>query len=132
LEGLFGKKDEMRSHMLEVELITLDPKSFDNIQDFFTKSKSLILSLESCGIDKSKQLDQLILTILAKLGPEYVVYVSTFHFGRYILGSKWKMSTMEQFIDSFKHEEIKLIQMGVIKEPKSHALNMKYGKRVIQ
>ena len=31
LEGLFGKEDEMRGHMLEVELLTLDPKSFDNI-----------------------------------------------------------------------------------------------------
>jgi hypothetical protein len=30
LEGLFGKQDEMRGHMLEVELNTLDPKSFDN------------------------------------------------------------------------------------------------------
>jgi hypothetical protein len=34
LEGLFGKKHEIRGHMLEVELNTLDPKSFDNIQDF--------------------------------------------------------------------------------------------------
>jgi hypothetical protein len=32
LESLFGKQDEMRGHMLEVELNTLDPKSFDNIQ----------------------------------------------------------------------------------------------------
>jgi hypothetical protein len=52
LEGLFGKQDEMRGHMLEVELNTLDPKSFDNIQDFFTKFKNLILSLGECGIDK--------------------------------------------------------------------------------
>jgi hypothetical protein len=128
LESLFGKKDEMRGHMLEVELNTLDPKSFDNIHDFFTKFKYLILSLESCGIDKSKQVDQLILTILAKLGPKYVVYVSTFHSGRYLLGSKWKMPTMEQFIDSLTHEQEKLIQMGLIKEPKAHALTMQDGK----
>jgi hypothetical protein len=31
LEELFGKKDEMRGHMLEVQLSTLDPKFFDNI-----------------------------------------------------------------------------------------------------
>jgi len=31
MEGLFGKQDEMRGHMLEIELISLDPKSFDNI-----------------------------------------------------------------------------------------------------
>ena len=95
LEGLFGKQDEMRGHMFEVELNTLDPKSFDNIWDFFTKFKALILSLASCGIDKSTQVDQLILTILAKLRPEYVVYVSTFHSSRYLLGTKWKMPTME-------------------------------------
>ena len=27
LEGLFGKQDEMRGHMLEVEFLTLDPKA---------------------------------------------------------------------------------------------------------
>jgi hypothetical protein len=128
LEGLFRNKDEMRGHMLEVELKTLDPKSFDNIQDLFTKFKSLILSLESYGIDKSKQVDQLILTILAKLGPKYAVYVSIFHSGRYLLGSKWKIPTMEQFVDSLTHEQEKLIQMGLIKEPKAHVLTMQDGK----
>ena len=54
LEGLFGNHDEMRGHMIEVELNTLDPKSFDNIQDFFTKFKYLILRLESSYIDTYK------------------------------------------------------------------------------
>jgi hypothetical protein len=35
----------MRGHMLEVELNTLDPKSFNNINDFFTNFKYLILRL---------------------------------------------------------------------------------------
>ena len=39
--------------MLEVELNTLDPKSIDNIHDFLTKFKSLILILGEFGIDKS-------------------------------------------------------------------------------
>ena len=90
----------MRGHMLEVELNTLDPKSFDNIQDFFTKFKSLILSLGECGIDKSTQEKQLILTILAKLGPKYIVYVSNFHSGRCLFGTNWKMPTLAQFIES--------------------------------
>jgi hypothetical protein len=55
--------------MLFVEFNTLDPKSFDNMQDFFTKFKSFLLSLGECGIDKYTQEKQLILTILAKLGP---------------------------------------------------------------
>jgi hypothetical protein len=87
LEGLFGKEDEMRGHMLEVELNTLDPKLFDNIQDFFTKFKYFLLSLGECGINKSTQEKQLILTILAKLGPKYVLYVSNFHYGRCLFGT---------------------------------------------
>jgi hypothetical protein len=42
----------MQGHMLEVELNTLDPKSFDNIQDFVTKFKYLLLSSCECGIYK--------------------------------------------------------------------------------
>jgi hypothetical protein len=33
--------------MLEVELLTLDPKSFENRQDFFTKFKDLLLQLKA-------------------------------------------------------------------------------------
>jgi hypothetical protein len=53
LEGLFGKQDEMPGHILAVELNTLDPIFFDNVRDFFTKFKYLLLSLGECGIDKS-------------------------------------------------------------------------------
>jgi hypothetical protein len=38
--------------MREVELLTLDPKSFENIQDFFTKFKDLLSQLKACGVDK--------------------------------------------------------------------------------
>jgi hypothetical protein len=128
LEGLFEKHDEMRGHMLEVELNTLDPKSFDNIQDFFTKFKSLILSLGECGIDNSTQEKLLILTILAKLGPEYVVYVSNFHSGRCLFGTNWKIPTLTPFIKSLTQEKTKLIQTSLMKDPKAHALTMHDGK----
>jgi hypothetical protein len=38
--------------MIEVEILTLDPKSFENIQDFFTKFKDLLSQLKACGVDK--------------------------------------------------------------------------------
>jgi hypothetical protein len=38
--------------MLEVELLTLDSKSLDNIQDLFTKFKDLLSQLKSCGVYK--------------------------------------------------------------------------------
>jgi hypothetical protein len=128
LEGLFGKKDEMRGHMLEVELNTLDPKSFDNIQDFFTKFKSFLLILGECSIDKSTQEKQLIITILAKLGPEYVVCVSNFHSSRCLFGTNWKMPMLAQLIESLTQEQTKPIQMGLMKDPKAHALTMHDGK----
>jgi hypothetical protein len=67
----------MRGHMLEVELLTLDPKIFDNIQDFFTKFKDLLSQLKACGVDKSKEEKQMVLTIISKLGLELSIFVST-------------------------------------------------------
>jgi hypothetical protein len=114
LEGIFGKQDEMRGHMLEVELLTLDPKSFENIQDFFTKFKDLLLQLKACGVDKSKEEKQMVLIILSKLGPEFSVFISTFHTVRY-------------FIKSLTQEQTKLINMGAIKGPRAHALTVHDG-----
>jgi hypothetical protein len=45
LKGLFKKQDELRGHMLENELISMSPSSFDTIQDYFTKK-----SLKLCKI----------------------------------------------------------------------------------
>ena len=69
MEGIFGKHDEMRGHMLEVEFLTLDPKIFDNLQYFFTKYKDLLSQLKACEVDKYKNEKQMVLTILSKLSP---------------------------------------------------------------
>ena len=83
LESLFGKTNELRGHQLENKLIILSPAQFDAFQDFFTKFNSLLLRLKKCGIEKKE--DQLILSILSKLGPEFSVFVSTFHSGKLTL-----------------------------------------------
>jgi hypothetical protein len=132
LEGLFGKQDEMRGHMLEVEFLTLDPKSFDNIQDFFTKFKDLLSQLKACGVDKSKEEKQMVLTILSKLGPEFSVFVSTFHSVRFTSRATWKMPSLEDFIESLTQEQTKLINMGKIKGPKAHALTVQDGSHQYQ
>jgi hypothetical protein len=79
LEGIFGKKYEMMRHIPKVKFLTLDPKIFDNIQDFIRKFKDLLSQLKDCGVDKSKEEKQMVLTILSKLGPEFSMFVSTFH-----------------------------------------------------
>ena len=62
--------------MLEVDLLTLDPKIFENIQDFLTKFKDLLSQLKACGVDKSKEEKQMLLSILSKLGPCYRIVCS--------------------------------------------------------
>jgi hypothetical protein len=127
LEWIFGKHDEMRGHMMEVELLTLDPKSFDNIQDFFTKFKDLLSQLKACGVDKSIEEKHIFLTILSKIGPKFSVCVSTFHTVRFSSGSTWKISSLEDFNESLTQEQTNLINMGEIKGPRAHALTVHDG-----
>ena len=87
LESLFGVQDELRAHQLEIELFSLSPSNFEFLEGFFTKFKSLVLMLKQCGIEKAD--DQLILSLLSKLGPDYSVFVSTFHATRLVV-LKWK------------------------------------------
>jgi hypothetical protein len=100
----------MRGHMLEVELLTLDPKSFNNIQYLFTKFKDLLLQLKACEVDKSKEEKQMVLTILSKLGPELYVFVSLHSVG-FTSGATWKMPSLEYFIESLTQEKTKLINI---------------------
>ena len=76
LVDIFGKIYEMRGHQIENELISLSPSSFESMQLYFSKFKALVLQLKQCGIEKE---EQLVLAILSKLGPNYSVFVSTFH-----------------------------------------------------
>ena len=88
-------------------MISLDPKNFDNIQDYITKFKALLLQLKGCGIDKSNVESKLNLAIRSKLGPKYAVFVSCFHTIRLTRRANWKMSTLNTFIESLIHEQDK-------------------------
>ena len=82
--------------------------------------KSLVLFLEKCGITKEE--DQLILSILSKLGLEYSFFVSTLYATKLAV-QNWRMSSLDAFIYSLTQEKIKLIQMGTLKTSKDHALS---------
>jgi hypothetical protein len=117
----------LRGHILEVELLTLDPKRFDNIQYFFTKFKDLLSQLKACGVDKSKEKKHMVLTILSNIGPKLFVFISTIHSVRFTSRATWKIPSLEDFIESLTQEKTKLINMGTIKGPREHALTVKYG-----
>ena len=118
--------------MLKVELLTLDPKIYDNLEYFFTKFKDLPSQLKSCRVDKLKEEKQIVLTILSKLGPKLSVFVSTFHTVIFTSGATWKMPSLEDFIESLTQEQTKLINMGTIKGPRAHALTVHDGSHKYQ
>ena len=84
--------------------------------------------LKQCGIKKED--DQLILSILSKLGLDYSVFVSTFHATRLVV-RKWK-TLLNYFLDSLTKEKYKLIHMGVLNSSngKDHSLLVQGNKNV--
>ena len=104
LEILFGKKNEIHGHILENALIALQPSSFDTIQQFFAKFKSLALQCRQCGIERKDE--QHVLSIITKLGSKYYIFVSTFHYGRASI-SNWNISSLDIFFESLIQKQEK-------------------------
>ena len=69
---IFGNIYEMRGHQIENELISLSPINFKSLKLYFSKFKTLVLQLKQRGIEKKEE--QLVLAILLKLGPDYLVF----------------------------------------------------------
>jgi hypothetical protein len=112
--------------MLKVEFITLDLKTFDNLQYLFTKYKDLLSQLKACGVEKSEE-KQMVLTIISKLALEYSMFVSTFHLVRLTSRATWMIPSLEAFIESLTQEQNKLINMGKIKGPEVHEITVQDG-----
>ena len=64
------------------------------------------------------------------MGPDYSVFVSTFHATRLVV-PKWKMPSLNSFLDSLTKEQDKLIHMGVLNSSKGkdHALLVQGSKK---
>ena len=87
----------MRGHQIESELISLCPNSFKSLQLYFSKFKALVLQLKHRGIEKKEE--QLVLAILSKLGPDYLVFVLTLYATK-LIGRAWKMTSLTNFMES--------------------------------
>ena len=59
--------------------------------------------------------------ILSNLGPDYSVFVSTFHATK-LIARAWKMPKLAEFMESLTQEQDKLVMMGTIKPSKDQAL----------
>ena len=106
-------------------MIAPQPKKFETIQQFFSKFKSLFMQCKQCGIDKKDE--PLVISILSKLGPEFPMFISTFHSGR-MTTPNWRIPSLDAFIESLIHEQYKMIHMGALNSSKNQALFARESK----
>ena len=66
ISSLFDKQYDLRIYQLENKMISLHPRNFETLNDFFTKFKHLVFQLKMCKVEKED--DQIIIAILSKLG----------------------------------------------------------------
>jgi hypothetical protein len=78
LKSLFDRVDESHVMQLEKELISLDPHSFDRIEDYLAHVKELQLKLGECGKNYQKKDGQLIELVLMNLRTPFDVFCVTF------------------------------------------------------
>ena len=123
IETLFGKQYELQGHVLENYLIALHPNSFETIQQFLTKFKSLALQCKQCGIER--KYEKLVPSLLSKIGLEYYVFFFTFH-SRSASIPNWKMPSLDAFVEFLIQEQDKFVQMRVVQNSKNQALLMSY------
>ena len=106
---------------MENELIALHPSSFETIEHFFTKFKSLALQCKQCGIER--KVEKLVLFVINKIGFEYYFFISNIHSRRASI-LNWKIPSLDFFAKSLIQEQDKLVQMGVLQTSKIQALLM--------
>ena len=100
-------------------MIALQPINFETIQQFFSKFKSLVIQCKQRRIDKKDE--QLVLSILSKIGPKILVFVSTFH-SRILTTPYWRIPSLDPYTKSLIQEQDKSIQMEALKSSKNQAL----------
>ena len=101
--------------------MSLQPSNFETLNDFSTKFKHIVLLVKHCKVEKED--DQLIRTIISKIGADYSFFVSTFC-ARNLTTLGWKMPTLNAFIESLTSEHDKLVHMGIIRSSHDQALHV--------
>ena len=120
LKSLYDKVLDEDVFKLEDELIALDPRSFDSIQDFIIKVNELRTKLTDC--ENPIKDDRLIYSVHTKLSSEYSTFVSSFNTSKTTLGSAYKKISFDEYPKLLDEEEQKLKTMGILTSSKSKAL----------
>jgi hypothetical protein len=80
LKSLFDRFDEIHTIQLEKQLISLDPHSFEKIEDYLACFKELQLKLGECGTNYQNKDGKLIKLVLMNLRKTFNMFVSRLEF----------------------------------------------------
>ena len=87
--------DEEKGFQIEDDLLLLDLKNFDTIQDYITKANEHRALLKDYGNPMKDE--RLIHHILKKLPSEYAPFVSSFNTHRLTMGSAYQKPNFDAF-----------------------------------
>ena len=87
LKNLYGKVIEEDFYKIEDNIISLDPKNFDSIQDFIIKVNELRTKFDDCGSPIKD--DRFIYLIHNKLPSKYSTFISSFNTTKATLGTSY-------------------------------------------
>ena len=104
--------DEEKGFQIEDDLLLLDPKNFDTIQDYVNKANELRALLKDCGNPMKD--DRLIHHILKRLPTEYASFVSSYNTHKLTMGSAFQKPTFDAFVEMLIFEKSHLIDMGLL------------------
>jgi hypothetical protein len=112
MELFFNRFDESHVVQLEKELISLDPHSFDKIEDYLAHVKEIQLNLGKCGKNYQKKDGQLIKLVLMNLRTPFDVFVLTLHTNWKTCMEYGKDYTFESFCDILIIDQQKMLEEG--------------------
>ena len=120
LKSLYGTVDEKKGFQIEDNLVLLDPKNFDTIQDYINKDNEYRALLKDCGNPMKDE--RLIHHILKKLPTEYAPFVLSFNTHRLTMGSSYHKPYFDAFIDILIKEQTHLMDQDLLTTSKTKAL----------
>ena len=101
--SLHANVDKARGFELDENLMSLDPKEFDTIQDYITKAHELRSMVKDCGITIEDE--KLIYNLMRKLPLEYASIVLSFKTHKLTLGSSYTMPSFDFFTEMLMVEQ---------------------------
>ena len=107
LEQLYGKVGEEKGFQIEDDLLLLDPKNYDTIQDYIIKVNEYRALLKDYGNPMKD--DRLIHHILKRLPSEYASFVSSYNTHKLTMGSSFPKPSFVSFLGMLVLEQENLV-----------------------